>query len=122
MPAAGGYADIDGPSRDVIVLHQFEPNNLGHCDYETFTGVKDKIFPAGSDPYAKGPITEGCLVKDRVTKEQQIKMVFHTLCLPNAQADLILIRLVLTEAERQQVTQTSVLVGLIVLGLINSWS
>jgi len=75
LPAAGGYADIDGPSRDEdSAAPSLNPNNLGHCDYETFTGVKDKIFPAGSDPYAaKGPITEGCLVKDQVTKEQQIR-------------------------------------------------
>ena len=37
-----------------------------------FTGVKDKIFPAGSDPYASKTNDDGCLIKDKVTKEQEI--------------------------------------------------
>ena len=99
LPPAGGYADIDGPSRDEdSAAPSLNPNNLGYTDYEVFTGVKDKIFPAGSDPYAaKGLMTDGCLIKDKVTKEQEIRDGFsNTLMFVNAQVDLILIKLVLT--------------------------
>ena len=36
------------------------------------SGVKDKIFPAGSDHYANKTGDDGCLIKDKVTKEQEI--------------------------------------------------
>ena len=73
MPPAGGYASIDGPSRDSdSAAPSLDPNVLGYTDYETFTGVKDKIFPAGSDPYASKTNDDGCLIKDQVTKEQYI--------------------------------------------------
>ena len=73
LPPAGGYASIDGPSRDSdSAAPSLDPNVLGYTDYETFTGVKDKIFPAGSDPYASKTNDDGCLIKDKVTKEQEI--------------------------------------------------
>lgn len=73
-PAAGGYANIDGPTRDSdSAAPSLDPDTLGYADYEVFTGVKDKIFPS-NDPYTtKGPHTMGCLVKDAVTTEQQIQ-------------------------------------------------
>ena len=41
----GGYANIDGPSRDSdSAAPSLDPNVLGYTDYETFTSVKDKIF------------------------------------------------------------------------------
>jgi prepilin-type processing-associated H-X9-DG protein len=49
------------------------PNNLGYTDYETFTGVKSKIFPAASDPYAAKDRNEGCLIKDAVTRDAHIR-------------------------------------------------
>ena len=73
LPPNGGYANIDGPSRDSdSAAPSLDPNVLGYTDYETFTGVKDKIFPAGSDPYANKTGDDGCLIKDKVTKEQEI--------------------------------------------------
>ncbi len=70
LPPTGGYASIDGPTRDDdSAAPSIDPNNLGYADYEVFTGVKDKIFPAGSDPYTvKGPGTMGALIKDATTK------------------------------------------------------
>jgi prepilin-type N-terminal cleavage/methylation domain-containing protein len=75
LPPVGGYANIDGPTRDSdSAAPSLSPNVLGYTDYETFTGVKDKIFPAGSDPYAsKGPGNDGCMIKDQVTREQSIR-------------------------------------------------
>ena len=67
----GGYANIDRPTRDSSAARG-RSNILGYTDYETFTGVKDKIFPAGSDPYANKTGDDGCLIKDKVTKEQEI--------------------------------------------------
>ena len=73
QPASGGYASVDGPSRDSdSAAPSLDPNVLGYTDYEVFTGVKDKIFPAGSDPYASKTNDDGCLIKDRVTREQHI--------------------------------------------------
>ena len=74
VPPAGGYANVDGPSRDDdSAAPSLNPNNLGYTDYEVFTGVKDKIFPA-PDPYAtKGEHTKGCLVKDAVTRDGHIR-------------------------------------------------
>lgn len=73
VPPAGGYANIDGPSRDSdSAAPSLDPNVLGYTDYETFTGVKDKIFPAASDPYKNKTGDDGCLIKDKVTKEQEI--------------------------------------------------
>ena len=74
VPPAGGYASVDGPSRDDdSAAPSLNPNNLGYTDYEVFTGVKDKIFPA-PDPYAtKGEHTKGCLVKDAVTRDGHIR-------------------------------------------------
>ena len=74
VPPAGGYANVDGPSRDSdSAAPSLNPNNLGYTDYEVFTGVKDKIFPA-PDPYAtKGEHTKGCLVKDAVTRDGHIR-------------------------------------------------
>ena len=75
LPASrGSYANIDGPTRDDdSAAPSLDPNLLGYADYEVYTGVKDKIFPAGSDPYTvKGIGTYGCLIKDRVTREQDL--------------------------------------------------
>ena len=73
QPASGGYASVDGPSRDSdSAAPSLDPNVLGYTDYEVFTGVKDKIFPAGSDPYVSKTGDDGCLIKDQVTKEQYI--------------------------------------------------
>ena len=78
MPASGGYASIDGPSRDddsnAIAM---DPDNLGYADYEVFTGVKDKVFAShssGDDPYKKAnkASARGALVKDEVTRIQVI--------------------------------------------------
>jgi len=73
-PPIGGYASIDGPTRDEdSAAPSLDPTAFGYTDYEVFTGVKDGIFPA-NDPYTvKGPGTMGCLIKDAVTTEQQIQ-------------------------------------------------
>ena len=74
LPPAGGYASIDGPTRDDdSAAISMNPNNLGYTDYEVFTGVKDKIFPAASDPYAAKDRNEGCLIKDAVTRDAHIR-------------------------------------------------
>ena len=73
LPAGGGYANIDGPSRDEdSAAPSMNPNSLGHTDYEVFTGVKSKIFPASEDIYSNKDRNDGCLIKDRVTREQQL--------------------------------------------------
>ena len=82
IPSAGGYANIDGPTRDSDSnAPSLNPNNFGVTDYEVFTGVKDKIFPAISDPYAaKGPECDSPILKDKVTKIAQIRDgLSHTL-------------------------------------------
>ena len=72
LPARKNHAAIDGPSRDTdSAAPSILPSTLGTTDYAVFTGVKDKIFPVGEDPYTvKGPGTMGCLIKDAVTREQ----------------------------------------------------
>ena len=73
-PPNGGYASVDGPTRDDdSAAISMNPNNLGYTDYETFTGVKSKIFPAASDPYAAKDRNEGCLIKDAVTRDAHIR-------------------------------------------------
>ena len=74
-PPIGGYANIDGPTRDEdSAAPSLDPSVFGYTDYETFTGVKDKIFPAASDPYAsKGPGNDGCMIKDQVTREAMVR-------------------------------------------------
>ena len=74
LSAAGGYANVDGPSRDDdSAAISMNPNNLGYTDYETFTGVKSKVFPAASDIYAAKDRNEGCLIKDAVTRDAHIR-------------------------------------------------
>ena len=70
----GGYASIDGPTRDSdSAAPSLNPNNFGYTDYEVFTGVKNKVFPTTNNPYAgKGPECDGVLVKDEETRVAQI--------------------------------------------------
>lgn len=74
-PPQGGYANIDGPTRDSdSAAPSLNPSTFGYTDYEVFTGVKNKIFPVGSDPYVnKGPECDGVLVKDETTRIAQIR-------------------------------------------------
>lgn len=74
LPPAGGYASIDGPTRDSdSAAPSLNPNNFGKTDYEVFTGVKDKIFPNTNNIYQnKGPVCDGVLVKDETTRIAQI--------------------------------------------------
>ena len=74
MAPTGGYASVDGPSRDDdSAAISMNPNNLGYTDYETFTGIKSKVFPAASDIYAAKDRNEGCLIKDAVTRDAHIR-------------------------------------------------
>jgi len=75
IPYVGGYSNIDGPTRDSDSnAPSLDPNIFGKSDYEVFTGVKDKIFPAGSDPYsAKGPECESAIIKNKVTTIASIR-------------------------------------------------
>ena len=74
MLPAGGYASVDGPSRDDdSAATTMNPNNLGYTDYETFTGIKSKVFPAASDIYAAKDRNDGCLIKDAVTRDAHIR-------------------------------------------------
>jgi hypothetical protein len=117
VPPAGGYASVDGPSRDDdSAAPSLNPNNLGYTDYEVFTGVKDKIFPAASDPYAAKDRNEGCLIKDAVTRDAHIRDGFSNTLLivecasrPDVYKALIMVDL-------QQVILTSALVGQIHVG------
>jgi prepilin-type N-terminal cleavage/methylation domain-containing protein len=73
LPAVGGYVDIDGPTRDEdSAAPSLSPNILGYTDYEVFTGVKDKIFPVLEDIYKNKDRNDGALIKDKVTREQEI--------------------------------------------------
>ena len=73
-PAAGGYASIDGPTRDSdSAAPSLNPNIFGYTDYEVFTGVKEYIFPDATNPYINdGPECDGVLTKDEETKVAQI--------------------------------------------------
>ena len=65
LSPVGGYASVDGPTRDDdSAATTMNPNNLGYTDYETFTGIKSKVFPAASDIYAAKDRNEGCLTGD----------------------------------------------------------
>lgn len=74
-PAAGGYANIDGPTRDSdSAAPSLNPNIFGRTDYEVFTGVKEYIFPDATNPYINdGPECDGVLTKDEETKVAQIR-------------------------------------------------
>jgi len=73
LPPAGGYLPIPGPVRDEdSAAPVMDPNILGYTDSEVFTGVKDKIFPVSEDIYKNKDRNDGCLIKDRVTKEQEL--------------------------------------------------
>lgn len=74
LPPAANHPNIDGPTRDSdSAAPSLNPNNLGKTDYEVFTGVKNKVFPATNNPYAaKGPECDGVLVKDEPTRIAQI--------------------------------------------------
>lgn len=74
IPAQGGYSSIDGPTRDSdSAAPSLNPNSFGYTDYETFTGVKEYIFPDATNPYINdGPECDGVLVKDTPTKIAQI--------------------------------------------------
>jgi len=77
LPPAGGYAEIDGESRDDdSAAPLLDPNIFGQRDYEAMTGVKHKIVATGN-PWPtkaerKGPRGMGALVKDAETKVAQV--------------------------------------------------
>jgi len=73
-PPQGGYADIDGPTRDSdSAAPSLDPDNFGYTDYEVFTGVKEYIFPDATNPYINdGSECDGVLLKDQTTKIAQI--------------------------------------------------
>lgn len=73
-PAVGGYANIDGPTRDSdSAAPSLNPSGFGYTDYEVFTGVKEYIFPDATNPYINdGPECDGVLLKDKTTKIAQI--------------------------------------------------
>ena len=72
-PAVGGYANIDGPTRDSdSAAPSLNPSSFGYTDYEVFTGVKNKVFNSPNPYSAKGPECDGVLKKDATTKIAQI--------------------------------------------------
>ena len=77
LPPAGGYASIDGNTRDSdSAAPSLDPNIFGQRDYEAMTGVKHKIVATGN-PWPtkaerKGPRGMGGLVKDAETKVAQV--------------------------------------------------
>jgi len=75
LPVAGGYPDIDGPTRDSdSAAPSLDPDDFGYTDYEVFTGVKEYIFPDATNPYINdGPECDGVLGKDRETLIAQIR-------------------------------------------------
>jgi prepilin-type N-terminal cleavage/methylation domain-containing protein len=75
IPAAGGYASIDGPTRDTDSnAPSLDPNTFGYTDYDVFTGVKKDVFPSANNPYsANGPECYGGLIKDKETRVAEIK-------------------------------------------------
>jgi prepilin-type N-terminal cleavage/methylation domain-containing protein len=84
LPASGGYDPVDGPTRDSdSAAPSLDPDNFGYTDYEVMTGVKDEVFPAGTDPYIDdGNESDGGLLKDRETRVAEIKDgLSKTLCI-----------------------------------------
>ena len=77
LPPAGGYASIDGNTRDSdSAAPSLDPNIFGQRDYEAMTGVKHKIVATGN-PWPtkaerKGPRGMGGLIKDAETKVSQV--------------------------------------------------
>jgi prepilin-type N-terminal cleavage/methylation domain-containing protein len=76
-PTRSHSASLDGAARDTdsaapsITAATY--NTFGVSDYEVMTGVKDKVFASGKDPYKDdGPECDGALRKDVVTKPAEI--------------------------------------------------
>ena len=84
LPAKGGYASVDGPTRDSdSAAPSLDPNSFGYSDYEAMTGVKDKICPDASNPYRDdGDECDGALKKDgEVRIAEIIDGTSKTLCI-----------------------------------------
>ena len=52
LPPSGGYATIDGPTRDSdSSAPPLDPDSFGQRDYEALTGVKEYIVPDARNPW-----------------------------------------------------------------------
>ena len=74
LPPTGGYATIDGESRDNdSSAPPLDPDSFGQRDYEALTGVKEYIVPDARNPWIDdGDECRGALIKDAETKVAQI--------------------------------------------------
>ena len=74
LPATGGYASIDGPTRDSdSAAPSLNPNNFGYTDYEVMTGTKEYVVPDAVNPHVDdGDECDSAMLKDRETKVSQI--------------------------------------------------
>lgn len=74
LPPSGGYASIDGPTRDSdSAAPSLNPNNFGYTDYEVMTGTKEYVVPDAVNPHVDdGPECDSAMLKDKETKVSQI--------------------------------------------------
>ena len=75
LPPSGGYADIDGPTRDDndSVAPSLNPGNFARRDYEALTGVDDKILPDAQNIWSEdGSECDGALPNNQETRVAQI--------------------------------------------------
>jgi prepilin-type N-terminal cleavage/methylation domain-containing protein len=75
LPPSGGYASIDGPTRDSNDSNAppLNPGDYGQRDYEALTAVDDKILPDAQNPWTDdGDECDGALPNNKETRVAQI--------------------------------------------------
>jgi prepilin-type N-terminal cleavage/methylation domain-containing protein len=74
IPPAGGYPDVDGPTRDSDSnAPSLDPSIFGQRDYEALTGVKEYIVATNNPWIDDGAECRGALIKDAETTDAQIE-------------------------------------------------
>jgi prepilin-type N-terminal cleavage/methylation domain-containing protein len=74
LPVAGGYASIDGPTRDSdSAAPSLNPNSFGYADYECMTGTKEYVIPDADNPHVDdGDECDSAMQKDKENKVKDI--------------------------------------------------
>jgi len=74
LPVAGGYASIDGPTRDSdSAAPSLNPSSFGYTDYECMTGTKEYVIPDADNPHVDdGDECDSAMQKDKENKVKDI--------------------------------------------------
>ena len=74
LPPAGGYASIDGPTRDSdTAAPTLDPNAFAFADYECMTGTKEYVIPDADNPHVDdGDECDSAMQKDKENRVADI--------------------------------------------------